>query len=262
MSVVLRALRLPANAVVRTGLRSSSVLARPANGLFAARAQAAPALAVTLQRRWLAAGKAPALADRRDSCGYLLRLLPSAPPAPARCLRWVLPTLAAFLDEADVTDRVLGCLKNFQKVDPTKVTGASHFMNDLGLDSLDAVEVVMSFEDEFAIEIPDADAEKIHSAADAIKCARLSLFPSVELRQAESVCRLDWTGDVEALGSRTRTYRRTHRTCCAIGLSHGPACLQGDALRKQTLSTSCLPRPHAHVHDDMSWRTRTLSDSP
>lgn len=78
---------------------------------------------------------------------------------------------AAFLDEGDVTDRVLGCLKNFQKVDPTKVTNTSHFMNDLGLDSLDAVEVVMSFEDEFAIEIPDADAEKIASAADAIKCA-------------------------------------------------------------------------------------------
>jgi len=76
---------------------------------------------------------------------------------------------AAFLDEGDVTDRVLGCLKNYQKVDPTKVTATSHFMNDLGLDSLDAVEVVMAFEDEFAIEIPDADAEKIASAADAIK---------------------------------------------------------------------------------------------
>merc|ERR1719240_63156 len=76
---------------------------------------------------------------------------------------------AAFLDEADVTDRVLGCLKNFQKVDPTKVTDKSHFMNDLGLDSLDTVEVVMSFEDEFAIEIPDADAEKIASCEDAIK---------------------------------------------------------------------------------------------
>ena len=42
-------------------------------------------------------------------------------------------------------------------------------MNDLGLDSLDTVEVVMAFEDEFAIEIPDADAEKIHSCEDAIK---------------------------------------------------------------------------------------------
>ena len=78
----------------------------------------------------------------------------------------------AFLDEADVTDRVLGCLKNFPKVDPTKVTDASHFMNDLGLDSLDTVEVVMAFEDEFAIEIPDADAEKIQSTSEAIKYIR------------------------------------------------------------------------------------------
>ena len=68
-----------------------------------------------------------------------------------------------------MTDRVLGCLKNFQKVDPTKVSAGSHFMNDLGLDSLDTVEVVMAFEDEFAIEIPDTDAEKIHSCEDAIK---------------------------------------------------------------------------------------------
>ena len=76
---------------------------------------------------------------------------------------------ARALRQADVTDRVLGCLKNFQKVDPTKVTDKSHFMNDLGLDSLDTVEVVMAFEDEFAIEIPDADAEKIHTCEDAIK---------------------------------------------------------------------------------------------
>ena len=76
---------------------------------------------------------------------------------------------ARALRQADVTDRVLGCLKNFQKVDPTKVSAGSHFMNDLGLDSLDTVEVVMAFEDEFAIEIPDTDAEKIHSCEDAIK---------------------------------------------------------------------------------------------
>ena len=52
---------------------------------------------------------------------------------------------------------------------PTKVTSSAHFLNDLGLDSLDTVEVVMSFEDEFAIEIPDADAEKITSCDEAIK---------------------------------------------------------------------------------------------
>eukprot|EP00965_Chrysotila_dentata_P206404 6183514-Pleurochrysis_carterae.AAC.2 len=74
-----------------------------------------------------------------------------------------------FLSEEDVTDRVLGCVKSFQKVDPTKVTVNSHFLNDLGLDSLDTVEVVMAFEDEFVVEIPDADAEKIHTCEDAIK---------------------------------------------------------------------------------------------
>lgn len=68
-----------------------------------------------------------------------------------------------------MTERVLGCVKAFQKVDPTKVSAASHFLNDLGLDSLDTVEVVMAFEDEFVIEIPDADAEKIHTCEDAIK---------------------------------------------------------------------------------------------
>ena len=73
------------------------------------------------------------------------------------------------MDQADVTDRVLGCVKSFQKVDEAKVTDKSHFLNDLGLDSLDTVEVVMAFEDEFVIEIPDADAEKIHTCAEAIK---------------------------------------------------------------------------------------------
>ena len=88
------------------------------------------------------------------------------PAAPVFALQKRWPA-AAFLDEADVTDRVLGCLKNFQKADPPKVTAKSHFMNDLGLDSLDTVEVVMAFEDEFAL-IPDADAEKIASADEAI----------------------------------------------------------------------------------------------
>merc|ERR1712087_1094475 len=96
------------------------------------------------------------------------RALPAATVAvvPRLQQRWyAAPTLLA---EEDVVDRVLGCVKNFQKVDPTKVTRDSHFLNDLGLDSLDTVEVVMAFEDEFIIEIPDADAEKILTCADAI----------------------------------------------------------------------------------------------
>lgn len=48
------------------------------------------------------------------------------------------------------------------------MTESSHFVNDLGLDSLDTVELVMAFEDEFAIEIPDAEAEKILTCDDAV----------------------------------------------------------------------------------------------
>lgn len=49
-----------------------------------------------------------------------------------------------------------------------KVTGAARFKEDLDLDSLDAVEVVMAIEEEFNIEIPDSEADKILSIADAV----------------------------------------------------------------------------------------------
>ncbi|GMH80461.1 hypothetical protein TrST_g12321 [Triparma strigata] len=74
-----------------------------------------------------------------------------------------------FLNPDDVADRVMTVVKNFDKVDEAKVTGTSKFADDLGLDSLDAVEVVMAIEDEFAIEIPDAEADKILSVEDAVK---------------------------------------------------------------------------------------------
>lgn len=49
------------------------------------------------------------------------------------------------------------------------MTPTSSFQKDLGLDSLDTVEVVMAFEEEFAVEIPDNDADKIVTCEDAIK---------------------------------------------------------------------------------------------
>jgi NADH dehydrogenase (ubiquinone) 1 alpha/beta subcomplex 1, acyl-carrier protein len=54
-------------------------------------------------------------------------------------------------------------------VTPGVVGPKSHFVNDLGLDSLDTVELVMAIEDEFAIEIPDRDAEGILTVEDAVK---------------------------------------------------------------------------------------------
>ncbi|XAR69385.1 hypothetical protein NMG60_11000935 [Bertholletia excelsa] len=74
----------------------------------------------------------------------------------------------SFLDKSEVTDRVISVVKNFQKVDPSKVTPNAHFQNDLGLDSLDAVEIVMALEEEFGFEIPDNEADKINSITLAV----------------------------------------------------------------------------------------------
>ena len=52
-------------------------------------------------------------------------------------------------------------------MDPAKVGAASHFNTDLALDSLDTVELVMALEEEFAVEIEDAEAEKLHTVGEA-----------------------------------------------------------------------------------------------
>ena len=54
-------------------------------------------------------------------------------------------------------------------VDPAEVVPGASFINDLGADSLDTVELVMAFEEEFGIEIPDEEAEKIQSVGQAIE---------------------------------------------------------------------------------------------
>ena len=54
-------------------------------------------------------------------------------------------------------------------VDAGKVTTDSSFIDDLGADSLDTVELVMAFEEEFDIEIPDEDAQKMRTVSDAIE---------------------------------------------------------------------------------------------
>lgn len=50
-----------------------------------------------------------------------------------------------------------------------QLTIDSHFINDLGLDSLDHVEVIMAMEDEFGFEIPDSDAERLHKPSDIVR---------------------------------------------------------------------------------------------
>ncbi len=71
-------------------------------------------------------------------------------------------------DEGSVHDKVQSIITEQLGVDSDEVTEAASFTDDLGADSLDIVELVMAFEEEFGIEIPDEDAEKIEKVRDAI----------------------------------------------------------------------------------------------
>lgn len=64
--------------------------------------------------------------------------------------------------------RVREIIINELGVEPEKVTDDASFVEDLGADSLDTVELVMAFEEEFGIEIPDEDAEKISTVQNAV----------------------------------------------------------------------------------------------
>merc|ERR1712242_286749 len=67
----------------------------------------------------------------------------------------------ASTSKTDIESRVITVCKAFDKITADKLTLESHFLNDLGLDSLDHVEVIMAIEDEFGFEIPDDHAEKL-----------------------------------------------------------------------------------------------------
>jgi len=70
---------------------------------------------------------------------------------------------------ADIESRVRDIIVNELGVESSKVTVEASFVEDLGADSLDTVELVMAFEEEFGIEIPDEDAEKMERVGDAVK---------------------------------------------------------------------------------------------
>ena len=69
---------------------------------------------------------------------------------------------------SNVEDRVKDIIVEELGVEREKLTGEASFMEDLGADSLDTVELVMAFEKEFDIDIPDEDAEKLRTVGDAM----------------------------------------------------------------------------------------------
>ena len=72
-------------------------------------------------------------------------------------------------DTDTVEQKVLNIVCEQLGTSRDKVSAETSFIHDLGADSLDTVELVMEFEDEFQINIPDEDAEKIQSVGDAVK---------------------------------------------------------------------------------------------
>ena len=70
---------------------------------------------------------------------------------------------------SDVVDRVKKIVVEHLSVEESSISDTSSFIDDLGADSLDTVELVMAFEEEFGSEISDSDAEKILTVGDAVK---------------------------------------------------------------------------------------------
>ncbi|MBI1293265.1 acyl carrier protein [bacterium] len=70
---------------------------------------------------------------------------------------------------ASIEEKVKECIVTQLGVNDDEVTNEASFIDDLGADSLDIVELVMAFEEKFEIEIPDEDVEKLRTVGDAVK---------------------------------------------------------------------------------------------
>lgn len=73
------------------------------------------------------------------------------------------------MSEKSIEEKVKDIIVDQLGVNPEQVTPTASFIEDLGADSLDTVELVMAFEEEFGVDVPDADAEKLQNVGDVIK---------------------------------------------------------------------------------------------
>ncbi|MCX7713251.1 MAG: acyl carrier protein [Chthoniobacterales bacterium] len=72
------------------------------------------------------------------------------------------------MSEKTIEEKVKDIIVEQLSVNPEQVTPEASFIEDLGADSLDTVELVMAFEEEFGVEVPDEDAEKLHTVQQVI----------------------------------------------------------------------------------------------
>jgi len=78
-------------------------------------------------------------------------------------------TQANFMADKSIEEKVKDIIVEQLGVNPEQVTPEASFIEDLGADSLDIVELVMAFEEEFGVEVPDEDAEKLQTVGDVIR---------------------------------------------------------------------------------------------
>jgi acyl carrier protein len=72
------------------------------------------------------------------------------------------------MSEKSISEKVKDIIVEQLGVNPEQVTDTASFIEDLGADSLDTVELVMAFEEEFGVEVPDEDAEKLQTVGDVV----------------------------------------------------------------------------------------------
>ncbi|XP_077395863.1 NADH:ubiquinone oxidoreductase subunit AB1b [Festucalex cinctus] len=142
-----RALHQCVHSLARPSLRllSGNLAVRAAPVLVAAALRPLSFAAASRRTRWL---------SQSSICsGMLCRQYGDLPP----------------LTLETIEDRVMYVLKLYDKINPEKLLTSSHFMKDLGLDSLDQVEIIMAMEDEFGFEIPDVEAEKLMTPSEIVQ---------------------------------------------------------------------------------------------
>ncbi|KAH0450312.1 hypothetical protein IEQ34_021004 [Dendrobium chrysotoxum] len=98
-----------------------------------------------------------------------LAMLENYPSGSRAFAQLALSSASTSIDKQDVTDRVLDLLRSSPFIDPAKVSSAADFKRDLQMDILDSVQVMAAAEEEFAIEIPNSEADKFTNTSQLIE---------------------------------------------------------------------------------------------